>query len=69
MLSLLALACWFGGLVLLQVSPVSGACVAAAGFVCAGKALKRPDDMETMFGLLFMGVIAVGVWRLVAAMV
>lgn len=68
MLSLLALACWFGGLVLLTVSPWLGACVAAAGFVFAGKAIQRPDDMEMMFGLLFLGVLAVGAWRLVAAM-
>jgi hypothetical protein len=68
-LSLLALACWFGGLVLLQVSPALGACVTALGFVFAGKALKRPDDMETMFGLAFMAILAVGAWRIVAAMV
>jgi hypothetical protein len=66
-LSLLALACWFGGLVTLQVSPVLGACIAAAGFVFAGKAVQRPDDMETMFGLAFMAVLAVGAWRLLAA--
>jgi hypothetical protein len=46
-----------------------GACVTALGFVFAGKALKRPDDMETMFGLAFMAILAVGAWRIVAAMV
>lgn len=64
MLSLLALACWIGGLILLSVSPWLGACVAAGGFVFAGKALFRPDDMATMFGVLFLFVIVVNVWRL-----
>lgn len=66
MLSLLALACWIGGLILLTVSPLLGAGVAAAGFVAAGKAVQRRDDMETMFGLLFAFVLLVGAVRFVA---
>lgn len=64
MLSLLALACWIGGLLLLAVSPWLGACVAAAGFVAAGKAVSRKDDMATMFGILFLVVIVGSVMRL-----
>ena len=41
-MSLLALACWIGGLILLTVSPWIGAGVAAGGFVFAGKA--HPQD-------------------------
>ena len=66
MLSLLALACWIGGLILLTVSPLLGAGVAAAGFVAAGKAVQRRDDMETMLGLLFAFVLLVGAVRFVA---
>lgn len=66
MLSLLALSCWIGGLILMTVSPLLGACVAAAGFVFAGKAVQRPDDMETMFGALFLVALAGGVIRLIA---
>lgn len=65
MLSLLALGCWIGGLILLTVSPFLGACVAAAGFVFAGKAVFRKDDMATMFGLMFLFVIVVSVVRFV----
>lgn len=57
-LSLLALACWIGGLLLLAVSPWLGAALAAAGFVFAGKAVFRRDDMATMFGLMFIVVLA-----------
>lgn len=67
MLSLAALACWIGGLVLLAVSPWLGSAVAAAGFVFAGKALMRKDDMETMFGLLFAFVLIVGAVGFVAS--
>lgn len=67
MLSLAALACWIGGLVLLTVSPWLGAGVAAAGFVFAGKALTRKDDMETMFGALFAFVLVVGAIGLVSS--
>lgn len=62
MLSLLALACWIGGLILLTVSPWLGAGVAAGGFVFAGKAMGRKDDMETMFGVLFLVVLVIGAW-------
>ena len=65
-LSLLALACWIGGLVLMTVIPLLGACVAAAGFVFAGKAVQRKDDMETMFGLLFAVCLVGGAIRLIA---
>lgn len=65
MLSLLALACWIGGLLLLTVSPAIGACVAAAGFVFAGKAVFRKDDMPVMFGLLFLFVLVVSAVRLI----
>ena len=65
-LSLLALACWFSGLILLQISPALGAGVAAAGFVFAGKAVRRPDDMATMFGVLFFVVILINLVRFVA---
>lgn len=65
MLSLAALACWIGGLLLLAVSPWLGACIGAAGFVLAGKAVFRKDDMATMFGLLFLFVIAVSAIRFV----
>lgn len=67
MLSLAALACWIGGLVLLTVSPWLGAATAAAGFVFAGKALARKDDMETMFGILFAFVLIVGAIGLVTS--
>lgn len=63
MLSLLALVCWIGGLVLLQVSPWAGASVAAAGFVFAGKAVHRKDDMALLFGLIFAAVIGVSLLR------
>lgn len=66
MFSLLALACWIGGLVLLQVSPWAGACVAAGGFVFAGKAVHRKDDMATMFGVLFLLILGIGAVRVVA---
>lgn len=46
--------------------PLLGACIAAAGFVFAGKAVQRPDDMETMFGLLFAAVLIGGAIRLIA---
>jgi hypothetical protein len=62
-LSLLALACWIGGLVLLTVSPLLGAFVAAGGFVAAGFAVRRRDDMETMFGLMFLFVLVIGAIR------
>lgn len=58
-LSLLALVCWIGGLLLLTLSPWLGACLAAAGFVFAGKAVFRKDDMGMLFGLMFLFVIAV----------
>ena len=67
MYSLAAIACWFGGLVVMSSSPWLGACVAAAGFVLAGKAISRPDDMETMFGLLFLGVLVSWAVRLAAS--
>lgn len=67
MYSLAALACWFGGLVLLTAMPWLGACIAATGFVLAGKAMTRPDDMETLFGLLFLLVIASWAIRLLAS--
>jgi hypothetical protein len=65
MLSLLALACWIGGLVLLTVSPLLGAFVAAGGFVAAGFAVRRRDDMETMFGVMFLAVLGVGAVRFI----
>ena len=65
--SLLALALWIGGLVVMAAfSPWAGACLAAGGFVAAGAAMKRKDDMEIMFGLLFLLVLAIGAIRLVA---
>ena len=33
--------------------PIIGACLAAAGFVAAGKAMTKPDDMPFFFGLVF----------------
>ena len=63
MYSLLALTCWIGGLILLTIHPISGACVAATGFVFAGKAVSRPDDMALMFGLMFILVLAVTALR------
>lgn len=63
MLSLLALGCWIGGLLLMAAVPWLGACIAAAGFVLAGKAVFRKDDMGTMFGVLFLFVIVVSVVR------
>jgi len=68
-LSLCALACWIGGLILRAASPLAGARVAAAGFVFAGKALQRKDDMETMFGVLFLAVLGIGAIRFIAWMV
>ena len=56
-LSLLALACWIGGLLLLTVSPALGACIAAGGFVAAGAALKRPGDLEALVGFLMLAAI------------
>lgn len=63
MLSLLAIGCWIGGLVLLTVNPWLGSALAAAGFVAAGAALRRPDDMALMFGLVFMAIIGISVLR------
>lgn len=66
MYSLAALACWFGGLIMMSAAPWLGSCLAATGFVLAGKAISKPDDMETMFGIMFLIVIAVGAIRLLA---
>lgn len=60
------MACWIGGLILMTVVPLAGACVAAAGFVFAGKAVQRHDDMEAMFGAMFAVVIVGGLIRLIA---
>lgn len=61
MFSLLALALFFGGLVLLQLAPIPGAFVALAGLVCAGKALNRPGDAETLYGLMLLCGLAAAV--------
>lgn len=64
MLSILTLAFWIGGLILMFSSPFGGALIAAFGFVLAGKALRRRDDMETMFGLAFLFIIVIATVRL-----
>lgn len=48
---------------MLTISPLLGAFLAAGGFVLAGLAVKRRDDMELMFGLMFCFVLVVGVIR------
>lgn len=60
MFSMLALTLWIGGLVLFSVSPWLGASLAAAGH-----AVRRPDDMAFMFGVLFMLFIGVSALRVV----
>lgn len=52
MLSLLALTLFLGGLVLIPLAPLAGACTSALGVVLAGKAASRPDDLETGIALL-----------------
>lgn len=66
MLALFALVCWIGGLVLLTVAPLAGAAVAAFGFVAAGAAMRTRDAVETLAGLMFLVVIALGAARLIA---
>ena len=63
-ISLLALLCWIGGLALMQVSLWAGSGLAALGFVAAGIALRRKDDLETMFGLFLLFVLGVTAVRL-----
>jgi hypothetical protein len=58
MLSLLALALFFGGLIITQIHPIPGVLVVLAGLGCAGKALNRPGDMDTLFGLMLLCGIA-----------
>lgn len=64
MYSTLAAILWFGGLLLMKQHPFVGACLAAAGFVAAGKAMNRPDDMPMFFGMVFLVVILVTAARL-----
>lgn len=66
MLALLALALWIVGLVTMTVAPLLGAGLAAGGFVVAGASMRRPEDLEWLVGLAFLGILAVGVIRLAA---
>lgn len=65
-LSLLALLCWIGGLATMHLSIMLGSCLAAAGFVCAGAALRRQDDIEQFFGLLLLFGVVVSIARFIA---
>lgn len=68
MMTLIALALWFGGLILLLSGmPVFGAIVAGAGAVVSARALRRADDMETAWGIAFLFVIVISAIRLADA--
>lgn len=68
MLTLLALALWIGGLYsILCGLPVLGAIIAGAGALVSARALRKPDDLETAFGIAFMFVIVISAMRLADA--
>lgn len=69
MFTLLTLGLWMGGLVAVLAGHLAlGACIAAAGVVFAPKALAKPDDMQTAFGIMLLFVLVVGAIRLGAAL-
>lgn len=65
MYSLLAVVLWISGWLLLPASILVGSGLLATGFLSAGAAINRPNDMPLFFGLLFLAGIGITVIRLV----